>query len=36
MARYAHTATLLPNGKVLLSFGSGAATNYLSSAEVYF
>jgi WD40 repeat protein len=35
-ARYTHTATLLLNGKVLLSFGSGALTNYLSSAEVYF
>jgi N-acetylneuraminic acid mutarotase len=33
--RYAHTATLLPNGKVLVAGGAGATNAYLSSAEVY-
>ena len=33
-ARYTHTATLLPNGKVLIAGGYGAA-GVLSSAELY-
>ncbi len=33
-ARYAHTATLLPSGKVLLAGGVGGSS-YLSSAELY-
>ena len=32
-ARYVHTATLLPNGKLLVAGGYGAT--YLSSAELY-
>jgi hypothetical protein len=32
-ARYAHTATLLPNGKVLVA--GGAESSYLDSAELY-
>ena len=32
--RYLHTTTLLPNGKVLIAGGEGAA-GYLSSAELY-
>ena len=34
-ARYAHTATLLPNGKVLVVGGHGPSTNYLASGELY-
>ncbi len=33
-ARYAHTATLLPNGKVLVAGGFNVS-GYLSSAELY-
>ena len=32
--RYAHTATLLPNGKVLVAFGGGTS-DLLSGAELY-
>jgi len=35
LARYAHTATLLPNGKVLVAGGSQAYGNVLTSAELY-
>ena len=34
-ARENHTATLLSNGKVLVAGGWNAATDYLSSAELY-
>jgi hypothetical protein len=34
-ARYAHTATLLSNGKVLVAGGSGGIITYDSSAELY-
>jgi len=34
-ARYGHTATLLPNGKVLVAGGYGTNFNYVSSAELY-
>lgn len=37
VARYAHTATLLPNGKVLVADGVGISNNYadLASAELF-
>jgi len=34
-ARANHTATLLPNGKVLVVGGGDGTTNYLASAELY-
>ena len=34
-ARWLHTATLLPNGKVLIAGGIGGSWNTLSSAELY-
>ena len=33
--RYVHTATLLPNGKVLVAGGVSSSTSALASAEVY-
>src|SRR5882757_9293101 len=35
-ARRFHTATLLPNGKVLVAGGSPDGTTFLSSAELYY
>ena len=34
-ARECHTATLLPNGKVLVAGGDGDSSGCLSSAELY-
>src|SRR4029077_16863204 len=34
-ARYVHTATLLPNGKVLVAGGRGTSGGDLTSAELY-
>src|SRR4029077_2292933 len=34
-ARYSHTATLLPNGKVLVAGGADISNNALASAELY-
>src|SRR4029077_10701492 len=34
-ARYQHTATLLPNGMVLVAAGFNNVSNYLTSAELY-
>ncbi len=35
ITRRSHTATLLPNGKVLIAGGFNATSKYLSSAELY-
>src|SRR6266480_1328914 len=35
VARVNHTATLLPNGEVLVSGGFNATSGYLASAELY-
>ena len=35
VGRYLHTATLLPNGKVLVAGGAGASDSSLASAQVY-
>src|SRR5437899_167067 len=34
-ARYGHTATLLPNGKVLVAGGGGSSGYNITSAELY-
>src|SRR5260370_3787944 len=34
-ARYRHTATLLPNGKVFVAGGLDSSNDYLASAELY-
>ena len=35
VARYLHTATVLPNGQILVAGGTNCAGNVLSSAELY-